>query len=348
MPATLRQISKRLSLSESTVSLVLNGKQYHRVAPATRERIERAAREMNYVPSRSAQALARGKTMAVGMIVQDLSNPFYGAYVSKIDAALAEHGYHTLPAERRGGIKVEAQILEWLPQRYIDGLIKLEYSDFGELGETYQRLSADLPVVVRGLDDSGRGMADCPFPIVIVDYSIGTRQLFEHLRATGRRRPAMLLHKGQKPAAFGGASRRGEAVAEMARAAGLSVSGDRWRCEREDASLSCWYDLARSVLRQPPACDAVVVHNAVVLPPILQAIEDAGKKVGSDVAVATYDDPPALQWMRPGITVVREPVERVAKHLVEMLLARLLGRKEVQTRQTAPTELVIRGSTALE
>ena len=345
MAATLREISQRLKLSESTVSLVLNGKQFHRVAPKTRERIERAAREMDYAPSRSAQSLARGKTMAIGVIVNDLSNPFFGGYASLIERRLAEFGYHTVPAEKRGSLETEARILRWLPQRYLDGMIKLEYSDFGPLGEVYERLSGDLPVVVRAVDDDGGGPRECPFPSVAVDYSVGTLQLFTHLRQTGRQRLSMLLHRGQKPGEAGGKSRHAEAIAAQLKTAGLSVPASRWFEEEEDAPLMRWYDLARRVLAQQPDTDALFVHNAAVVAPVLQAVADAGRRIGGDVAVATYDDPPSLQWMRPGVTVVREPMERVAEDLVDMLLARLLGRQRQSFSQTVPTELVIRGST---
>lgn len=95
----------------------------------------------------------------------------------------------------------------------------------------------------------------------------------------------------------------------------------------ETAPFSDWYETTRDVLGSDSKIDAVFVHNAHVAPPVLRAIEDSGRKVGGDIAVATYDDPDFARWLGPGLSVVREPSEFVADALTEIALD-LLGSKK--------------------
>ncbi len=81
MRVTLKQVAERAQTTPATVSLVLNSKQYHRVSEETRKRIQQIAQEMNYLPNLRAQALAKGKTKNIGVLVNALSNPFYNQYI---------------------------------------------------------------------------------------------------------------------------------------------------------------------------------------------------------------------------------------------------------------------------
>ncbi|MEL7373568.1 MAG: LacI family DNA-binding transcriptional regulator, partial [Pseudomonadota bacterium] len=94
---TLKEISRRAKTSEATVSLVLNGKQFKRVSPATRSRIEQIAAEMGYRPNRQAQTLAHGRSWHVAVVVNSISNPFFGRYLAEVQKRLAEKGYGVMP-----------------------------------------------------------------------------------------------------------------------------------------------------------------------------------------------------------------------------------------------------------
>ena len=96
-----------------------------------------------------------------------------------------------------------------------------------------------------------------------------------------------------------------------------------------------------------PEIDALLVHNAQTAAPSLAAASDAGRVVGRDLALATYDDPNYSEWLGPGLTVVREPAEQIADALAERIIGLINGR-QYETHIIIDTELCIRGSTQPE
>lgn len=194
MSATLKDISQRAQTSPATVSLVLNGRHFNRVSPATREKIESIAKELGYVPRRAAQILATGKTQNIGVLLNDLSNPFFGLYASLIQQRLWANGYTSLPMETGASRDRERQLLDWLPQKSVDGIIALEGLWGGS--EDYLNVDQAAPFVLRHqVDDQAHG----GYSHVSVNYETGVMQLALHLREMGWSNVGMLLQPQQMP-----------------------------------------------------------------------------------------------------------------------------------------------------
>ncbi len=337
---TLRDIARRANTSESTASLILNGRKAHLFAEETRQRVIRVAKELGYQPRRAAQILATGKTHHIAVVVNDMTNPFFGRYTSLIQAKLVEHGYTAIPLETQGQEDKTAQWLDWLPQRAVDAMIDLQ-GFMGVNREVYEQHGTQVPVIFRESVPLDEGVE---LDHVLVDMRVGFHALAEHLRDTGREHAGYLVTTGQLPTS-GGRRHRTRTIIESFGPAGFDVSDACWRGV-DEGDLDRWHDAARDLLEKRPQTDALFVHNIIAVPPVLRAIEGAGRVVGRDIAVASVDDAPQAEWLGPGITVIAEPVEQIAECLAQMTLVKLGEIEAEPTATRVQTTLIVRGSTA--
>ncbi len=340
MPPTLRDISARANISESTASLILNGRKAHLFAVETRERVIRIAKEMGYRPRRAAQTLATGRTNHIAVILNDLANPFFGRYASLIQAELVKHGLTAIPLETQGQEVQTGQWLDWLPQRAVDAMIDLQ-GFMGANQHVYEMHGTHVPVIFRQLWplDESLGLDH-----VYVDYDPAHQQLIAHLVATGRRQAGFLVVPGQVPTKVGPRYRTQGLIKQFSDG-GFDVHPRYWRGVAEASSPAEWYAQAVDLLKAQPDIDTLFVHNVIAVPPVLRAMADCGRALGRDIALASSDDAPQAEWLGPGITVVCEPYEEVAGLLVNMLLRKMnrVGGKPRSTR--VDTQLIVRGST---
>lgn len=338
---TLRDIAKRANTSESTASLILNGRKAHLFAEETRKRVIDAAKEMGYQPRRAAQILATGKTHHVAVVVNDMTNPFFGRYTSLIQAKLVEYGYTAIPLETQGQEDRTAQWLDWLPQRAVDAMIDLQ-GFMGVNKDIYEQHGTQVPVIFREAVPLSEGVE---LDHVQIDMQAGFKALADHLEQTGRKHAGYLVTTGQLPTS-GGLRHRTRIIKESFEPAGFDVSDACWRGADEGGDLDPWYDAAFDLLRKRPQTDALFVHNIIAVPPVLHAIEKLGRTVGGDVAVASVDDAPQAEWLGPGITVITEPTEQIAEQLAQMTLMKLGEIEGEPVSSCVESKLIVRGSTA--
>ena len=352
--ATLKDISKAAGTSISTASMILNGKQGHRFSEETRDTVLRIAAKLNYRPQQAAQSLVTGRTRNVALFVNSLANPFFGEYVSLVQAELLARGLTAIPFEVRseeGGTKRDW--LEWIDMRAFDAAIDLQ----GIVGisrpllDTYRKFAQHQPLVLRESYDSELAQ---PYDRVVIDYESGMTELMRHLASMGYRQIGAVVVRGHLPArrGQGGEKIRDSKVTEqllrLASSAGLNLPHDCFRgVDHEEADTFDWCRATIDLLRAHPEIEALIVHNINAVPAVLRGVDIVGRKVGTDLAMATFDDLPIARWLGPGITVVGEPSEQVAGTLVEMLLHRLEHPDAATRVQTVPSNLIVRGSTPI-
>lgn len=344
MATTLRDIAERVGTSEATVSLVLNGRQFHRVSAGMRERIEKVARELSYRPNRQAQLLAGGKTKTVALLVNRLLNQFFAEYLSSVESKLSEKGYHAVPFETFSRADRAEELLGMISQRLCDGIVALEYT-----GDPATRRSRgeSFPLVVRVEEFGHRAEPTSGAGSVFVDYEPATLNLFETFKSVGGTRIGLLTdtrHDLNLPAES--LSARGESQRAMLTELGLLSAPTQCVSLSQESDLSEWAYATERLLSQEPNIDCLLVHNATVTPAVLHRLAGLGRRVGEDIAVATYDDPISARWLGNGLTVVREPIPAVAESLVRTVLDRIDGRT-ASDGSRLEAELVVRGSTRL-
>lgn len=341
---TLQDVCKLAGTSDATASMILNGNQAHRFRPQTVELVMRAARDLGYVPQHAGRTLRTGKSFNVAVLLNDLSNPFFARYTSLIQRELLVQGYTTIPLETQATTDRENELLTWLLQRNIDGVIDLQ-GMLGEASEVYDTFARQTPLVIRSASTLPQKVA-CH--VIHVDYERGMAKLAQHMASIGCRHPAVLTVTSHMPgrAAGGGNPEWTKHCLSAFAGAGIPIALEHWYSGGIEHEMDGWYKTCRSLKKNRDHFDCLLVHNAAVLPAAIQGIVETGRQIGRDLALAAFDDPPYLAYLCGGITSLREPVESIAARLVESLLERLTQASQPSLTTNVTTELVIRASTS--
>ena len=340
MTVRLKDIAKLANTSEASVSLVLNGRYQNRVSPALRDRIRSIAEELDYHPNRQAQLLASGQTKTVGVLVNTLTNAFFSGYIGLLEDRLAPHGYHVLPAETRSDAKRIRGLFGMVQGRVADAVVSLSDQHDGSGSSSNARRLVFRHETFGGLRELEGGV-----PGVLVDYSSATGALLGQFSSQGATRLGLLMASQHDPRADHPSERAKYFLELCGDSAALPVS--QISAVSEDAASECWYDAAYEMLRVDPRLDALFFHNANVAAPVLRALADHGRTVGKDIAVGTYDDPEFVRWLGPGLSVVHEPVEKVADALTAIVLSILAGERPSPYVRVLEASFTPRGSSLL-
>jgi LacI family transcriptional regulator len=343
MSVTLAKIAQIADIHPSTVSLVLNSGRHDRVSVETRVKIERIASELGYRVNRRAQGLVRGSTRSIALLLNHLSNPFFGKYVSVIESETKGSGYHVMPFETRGDSKTELELLSLHRQGLCDLVLSLCHYK-----TDYDESLAGQPIVVRigGWDPTAS--RNCPVPHIVVDYRPAWDRVLTSLVQTGRKHLGLVVHEPNpvyceksEPSAYS------KTMRSLIKKSGLRSGIDSQVLARESDPLEVWHDRALKLLQEQPQIDCLLVHTTEYIAPVIEAAYKAGRTIGKDLAMAASDDPPFAAWIAGGITTVHEPIEQVAKALAQQALAVLQDRTPPPPC-TIEAELVERHSTRPE
>lgn len=324
---TSRDVARLAGVSQMTVSRVLqdNGK----VAPRTRERVLAAMREAGYRPHAAARTMRTRRTATVGVVVADITNPFYPQLLEAVAEALAAAGQRMVLWNGPDG----SGALESLDEGTVDGLIFTTVTEATrQLGDAVARAE---PIVLlhRGLDE-----LDCDQ--VTTDNVAGGRAVADYLVATGHTRIGFL----RGPELPSTARHREHGFRERLAELGHPLSEDL------SAPGGFAHDIARSAMRDlldradPPT--AVFCANDLTALGAVDGAVSLGRRVPEDVWVIGYDDIALTAWDSYDITTVRQPIAEMARAAVSRLLERI-GDRDLPTRRDCfPSELLVRGSTA--
>ena len=330
MAATIEDVAARSGVSTATVSRVMSGSVPAR--PETRERVLAAARELDYRPSRVARALKRQETLTLGLVVTDITNPFFPQIVRAVEGAAHERGYGILLANGGDEAARELEHLDLLIERRVDGIIIVSSRMTRRHAE---RLShSTVPVVLVNDTIAGSGL-----PTVTTAHRHGARMATEHLVALGHRR---IAHIGA-PADQAAAAQRRLGVRDAMRAAGL-----------EDPVLAVGDGGVEGGARAVrPLIEAgvtgIVAYNDLTAIGALRALRRARVAVPETMSVIGFDDIDLAAWTDPPLTTVRQPTGELGRWAVAHLADRLAGGGTPPGRPTTlEPELIVRGSTAAQ
>lgn len=322
----MHDVAERAGVSQPTVSLVLGDNPEARVADATRQRVLEAARELGYRPNLLARGLSRRRSYALGVVVPDLSNPFFADVVSGVQAVAAEEGYAVLLCEGRH--VPAARHLEELRSRLIDGVI---LDSAGESSVPVERLEGLNLVLIDEPTDRWPGVAS--------DAEEAGRLAAEHLLELGHRRLAYL---GPASPAFGFRYRERGFVARLAEE-GLRLDSDRLRRVPAAAEGGGEGMTSLLALEEPPT--GVFCADDRVAVGALKACLAAGVGVPERVSLVGCDDVELARLTSPELTTVRVPAREMGARAARLLVRRLEGGDTGPgPSRPLPVELMRRGS----
>lgn len=348
---TLNDVASRCGVSTATVSAVVNGADW--VSRPTRERVEAAIEEVGYRPNRIARSLKTGRGYGVGVIVHDLTNPFFTEIVRSLSHTLRKLGRTLVLCDSDRQFEVGARNLEMLLEKQIDGLVLINDAVSEDDLHTHLReLSFELPVVAvdRTYDRPG-GVHH-----LLVDSEEGAFQATAHLIAQGRRRVALI--SGPLGSTDGNADPPPTGYGRQARYEGYRRALDEADLPFDPALVAegnLRYDGGRRACQQllalpggPP--DAIFAVNDLMALGALQAAQDAGLSVPDDLAIVGFDDIPPAARASPALTTIAMPKRALGHAAAELLHERIERAQDGHADDDEPVRrlfsahLVARGS----
>ena len=274
-PTTVADVARRAGVSRATVSRVLN--HYPHVSKPVRARVQRAVRQLGYRPDQVARSLATRETHTVGLVVADITNPFYGETAGAIVEAMRAHGYNVILCNTENQVRRQEEYVEILRQRRVDGII------FGSV-------FLDDPVV--------EGLVAAGYPCVMYNRRLRSRRgnfiVLDNVRA-GRELTGHLIRLGHRRIGFvsglrnlSTATERLQGYRAALRSAGLDLESALIRPGGFRAGLA--EQAARELLKQPHRPTAIVAGNDLMALGVMQAAGDLGLGIPDDVAVVGFDE----------------------------------------------------------
>jgi len=334
----LEDIARELNVSKTLVSMVINGKgDAYGISKKTQEKVLAKAGEMQYTPNMFARALRTGKSNLIGLLVADISNPFYSNIAKYVEKALAEKGYNLMVCSTDENIEKEEKLIQlFAEQQIIDGLIIATTNTSGEFFRK-ERLR-NFPIVF--ID---RYLPDIESNYVVADNYQGSFELTD-----------LLIHKGCKNiVAFNITPSHISSLTERVR--GFKDALHKYNVPFGPDNLveisfnNIHHDVREKLmklLKQPEKIDAIYTLNNHIATACLNVFNELAfdtKKEG--IYFASFDDISLFDFVKPNIISVSQPLERIGTEAAHLAL-KLIDQKVQGTidyeKIVLPTSIISR------
>lgn len=336
-PVTMRDIARATNLSQSTVSRVLNDTPtLVPIADDTRERVLAMATALGYRPNPMARALRGASTMLLGLIVRDITDPFFAGAIEAVTTGAGARGYNVVLGHVHA--RTDEAITLWgvLEARHCDAILLL--GDTRDQPRLLQDLAGSLvPVVALWQGTRPTGVAS-----VAVDNHAGVSAVLDHLTGLGHRRIAFV--GGRR---LGDIEEREDAFTQyLARRHERVPDGYVQHGDNEPAAAVAALDRLLA-LPEPPT--AIVASTDVLAVGLLHAAHVRGLRVPQQLSIAGFDDIPLAAFAVPALTTVLMPVRDMVERALQLALDAPTDRSAGEQRQQSPTvlkpTLIVRAST---
>ena len=325
------EIARRAHVSTATVSRTLN--QSGAVRPETARKVWRAAAALNYYPNSHARALVSGRSRLLGLIVSDITNPFFPELVHSFEALATAHRYDVILTSTDYQTAYMTNCVRRMLERKVDGVaIMTSEMDMELIKELARR---GVPLVFMDVGRVGPRMSH-----VLIDYANGIRQAVDHVIDLGHTRVGFITG----PLDLHSARTRRQAFLDGLRARGIKPDP---KLVREGTHTADGGQQAMAaLLKQTKRPSAVVCSNDWTAIGALHAIDAARLRVPDDISVVGFDDIPLASYTSPPLTSVRMSAGDVGSTAFDALFRLIGGERLEGDVYQVPTQLVVRQSTA--
>lgn len=328
MQIRMSDVAKRARVSVTTVSHAINSTRP--VAEETRDRILRAARELNYYRNASARLLVRGQGDSFGLIISDIENPFFPELIKAFQSAARESGFDVLLCTTNYDSEEARKAVQRMMENRVLG-VALMTSQF-DAALIEELVNNGTPAVRLDSGLAKRAVSD-----IRLDYSRGAGQAVAHLHKLGHRRIAFVTGPQSRVSAVTYTNAILQALAEAGLPEPQIVEGNN----RVEGGA----EATRKLLAANPRPTAILCGNDLAAVGALQVIQEAGLRVPEDVSVIGCDDIAFARHTTPALTTVRIPRDELGRHAFLSLFKMHNSKARRSAKLTVETELVVRRST---
>ncbi|MCC6169372.1 MAG: LacI family DNA-binding transcriptional regulator [Caldilineaceae bacterium] len=333
---TLRDVAQHAGVSPKTVSNVLNDWPY--VTDETRAKVQASIEALGYRQSILAAGLRSGRTKTIGVVIPDITNPFFGQVVRGCEDVLYAAGYSIFLCNTNEDAVKERAYLDSLVSRGVDGL--LLFGARADSAALAALVPGDLPIVA---EDSPAH--DLNTTVIEIDNRGGAALATRHLLESGHRRIAHLGGPSERAAATG----RQEGYRQALESAGIGYDPAlvvRCRPTLRGGYHAALHLLGRHIgqhIGEPPPT-ALFCYNDLMAVGAMVACRRLGLTIPGDLALVGFDDIAIASLVTPILTTVRVQQYQLGRLASDLLLQRLAGSGDVASQVKFPVELIVRGS----
>jgi LacI family transcriptional regulator len=325
--ANVRDVAALAQVSVGTVSRVINDRPD--VTPQLRARVEAAMLELAYQPNVLARNFRLQSSRTIGVVVPDITAPFFAELIKQIEAAAVLADYTVLVGNSANRADRESRYLARLRERVVDGLVFAPSTEAAEVAPGDRTRVVVVDREIPGLD------------LVACDHEAGAREAVRHLLGLGHRRVACISGPRDVPVFRQRFAGYREAMAPVLAQEGIDPDAyARFEPLAGQRGLESAHELLAAD-SPPTAIFATSDQQAIG---VLRACADRGLRTPEDVSVVGFDDIPLAELTQPRLTTVRQPTEEIGRLVIERLMSRLDHPFQPAQRHVLPGELMIRAS----
>ena len=332
MSSTLKDVAKKLNVSVSTVSRVVNNKKY--VKPETRQLVQEAMEEMSYTPNQVARSLKIRTTNTIGIIVPDISEDFFSSVIKGIDKVLSSNGYFIVLCDTGEDPEKEEMYLNLYSEKQIDGMILATVNRKHKVVD--KLLAKGTPIIfIDNLPPLRNN-----FDSVIIDNNKASYIAVGHLLEQGHKRIGIITGKTDETTGY--ERLRGYKMALRDN----GIEPDDCLIKVGDFKEPSGYQKMKELL----ACKditAVYVASSKMTYGAIKAIFEQGLRIPEDISVVGFDIHDNSGLMSPSITTIIQPEDRIGRVAAELLIKKLRdSEEEFSQKIVLDPALIIRRSTS--
>jgi DNA-binding LacI/PurR family transcriptional regulator len=329
----IRDVAARAQVSIATASRAIN--HVPTVDVRLAERVWKAVAELDYFPNTQARALVSGKSKLLGLIVSEITNPFFPELIQEFEQVAVERGYEILIASTNSERSKIEQCTRRMLERKVDGVAVMT---FGIEDFLFEHFAAnDTPVVFIDAAPS-RPLSS----VVAVDYRAGIYEGVQHLAVLGHREIGFI----SGPLRLRSAAARRDAFLDCVRSTGMKPNA-QWIVEG-DHTLNGGHDAMQKILKLPKWPTAIMCSNDMTAIGVQHALFEANLKVPDDFSLIGFDDIHLAEYTIPPLTTVGMSCKDLALKAVGSLLSHLQPREsKAEPPSKLITRLIVRQTTGL-
>ena len=330
--STIKEVSRRAQVSPATVSRVLNGSAP--VASSTKKRVLDAVEKLNYQPNAFARGLVTNRSGGIGVVVNEISSPYYSGIVRGIENVIEASGMHLIVSSGHADAKFERRAVDYLRQRRADALIlHLEtFSDYDLLAWLEQDVSLEVPVIIVG-----RNVAELAGNCVYLDNERGGFLATRHLLEWGHEHIAHITG----PLAMKDSRDRLQGYRRALEEAGLDY--DETYVVEANFTEEGGQRAAQRLLDRKLDLTAIFSANDQMAAGILHTLRANHLNVPQDISLVGYDDVFIARYLYPALTTIQQPLWDMGQATAHLVLA-ALDQRETEVQRKFEPELVVRQS----
>lgn len=321
----MKDIANKVGVSTALVSYVLNGlEKEKRVGPEVVKKIHQVARDMKYKPNQIARSLRKGTTNTIGLIVGDISNPFFGQLARVIEDEAASSGYTVVFGSSDENHEKSATLIDTLLNRQVDGLIITPCEKSSE--QIMSLVQGDVPVVL--IDRYIPGIST---NYVVLDNYMATYSAVNCLLSGGYRKVCIIAYKTSLVHMQERIRGYREAMEKNGLAEYIQVKEVRYDHVKKDMKK-----IMEELLSSKQTDALLFATNALSLHG-LYAIREHGVKVPEEMAVIGFDGHEVFDFFQPPLSYIEQPLEDMGKTSVRILIDQIKGSRKVVHVELRPT-----------